>query len=291
MSQNRKQLAQIAIAEALKIRKRAHYRLTIPVSVYDLCERVGVNVFFQDIPSMEGIYLPDAQPKPAIILSSLRPAGRKAMTCGHELGHHVFGHGRQWDELIEDRSESRRFEPEEFQVDMFSAALQMPKIAVTHALTQRELDAGNCQAESIFVLSTLFGVSYGAFVNHLERTLNIIDTKRATELSRRQPKDLRASLLGKPCPQDLYVVDPLWQDRAVDVSVGDLILLPIGVRVEGSCVRVEEDSGDRTIVIADQPGIGRISLASGWAAFVRVTRKDYRGLGGLRFDEEVDDGD
>lgn len=291
MPQSRKQLAQIAIAEAMKVRKGARYGLKIPISVYDLCKRMGVNVFFQDIPSMEGLYMPDARPKPAIILSSLRPAGRKAMTCGHELGHHVFGHGKQWDELIEDRSKARRFEPEEFQVDMFSAALQMPKIAVSHALAQRKLEADNCQPEAIFALATLFGVSYGALVTHLERTLNLIDMKRAAELSRHQPKDLRESLLGNPCPQDLFVVDLHWQDRAIDVSVGDTVLLPPGIRFEGSCAVVEEESAVRTILKASQPGIGRVSLTSGWAEFIRVTRKDYVGLAVLRFDEEVDDGD
>ncbi|MGA2031213.1 MAG: ImmA/IrrE family metallo-endopeptidase [Thermoguttaceae bacterium] len=153
----------------MKVRKHAKCDLRSPLNVFDVCERLGISVFFQDVPSMEGIYMPDARPRPAIIVSSLRPLGRRAMTCGHELGHHVFKHGKQWDELIEERSHSRRFEPDEFQADLFSACLQMPKTAVCHAMANRKLDPDQCAAEDIFALSTLFGVSYSAFVTHLER--------------------------------------------------------------------------------------------------------------------------
>lgn len=238
---------------------------------------------------MEGIYMPDAQPRPAIVVSSLRPAGRKAMTCGHELGHHVFKHGKQWDELIEDRSESRKFEPDEFQVDVFSACLQMPKVAVSHALSNRSLDPEQCRAEDIFALSTLFGVSYGAFVTHLERTLNLIGTTRAAELAARKPKDLREALLGEPCPQNLFVVDLGWNERAVDVEVGDSLLLPTNMMLEGDSAQVQVATNSRTVISATAPGIARVSHSSGWSAFIRVMRKDYVGRAPFRFDEEVDD--
>src|SRR5260221_160696 len=106
MSRNRRELAQIAVAQAMRVRKQLNCSLQSPLNVFDSCERLGVSVFFHDIPSMEGIYMPDAQPRPVIVVSSLRPGGRKAITCGHEFGHHVFKHGKQWDELIEERSES-----------------------------------------------------------------------------------------------------------------------------------------------------------------------------------------
>ncbi len=289
MSQNRKELFQIAAAQAMKVRKQARCGLRSPLCIFDVCERLGVSVFFQDIPSMEGIYMPDARPRPAIIVSSLRPAGRQAMTCGHELGHHVFKHGRQWDELIEERSQSRRFEPEEFQADVFSACLQMPKTAVSNAFASRKLDPEQCRAEEIFALSTYFGVSYGGFVTHLERTLNLIGMQRASELAARKPKDLRESLRGEPCLQNLFVVDLNWEDRAVDAEVGDSLLLPADVVLEGDCADTQVATSTRTIISASRPGIARVSHSSGWCAFVRVMRKDYVGRAPLRFDKEADD--
>jgi len=291
MSGNRKDLAQEAAARAMKIRAQASFSLRSPINVFDLCERIGVSVFFQDIPSMEGIYMPDAVPRPAIIVSSLRPAGRKAITCGHELGHHAFGHGRQWDELIEERSQSRSFDPDEFQADVFSSILQMPRSAVSHALSQRHLDPERCRPEEIFALSTFFGVSYGAFITHLERTLNLIGMKRASELSSQKPKEIRASLLGELCPQELIVIDLAWQDRTADVEVGDSLILPAGAKVEGRCVKVISEDGNWTVAIASTPGIARAIHSSPWSTFIRVYRKNYVGRALFRFDEEVDDGD
>jgi len=289
MSRSRKELFKIAAAEAMKTRKQVTCGLRSPLNVFDLCERLGVSVFFQDIASMEGIYMPDARPRPAIVVSSLRPAGRQAMTCGHELGHHIFKHGRQWDELIEERNESRRFEPDEFQADVFSACLQMPKSAVSHALAHRKLDPERCCAEDIFALSTYFGVSYGAFVTHFERTLNLIGMQRASELAARKPKDLREALLGEPCPQNLVVIDLNWIDRAIDAEVGDSLLLPANVVLEGDYADIHAATSSRTVVSATRPGIARVSHSSGWCAFVRVMRKNYVGRAPLRFDEEVDD--
>lgn len=106
MTSNRKQLALEAISQALKVRKRVKCDPKYSLNVYDLCESLGDSVLLQDIPSMEGFYMPEASPRSTIILSSLRPAGRRAMTCGHEFGHHVFKHGKRWDELKEERTPS-----------------------------------------------------------------------------------------------------------------------------------------------------------------------------------------
>ena len=286
---NRRELAMQAVSQSLKVRKRAKCSLTHPISVYDLCERLGVAVLLQDIPSMEGLYMPEAQPKPTIILSSLRPTGRKAITCGHELGHHEFKHGKQWDELKEDRSKARRFEPEEYLADMFSSYLQMPKGAVESAFRLRRLSPDRCTSEQIFCLSTYFGVSYEAFVTHLERTLSLISMKRASELMSSSPKVLRQSLLGESCPQGLVVADHHWVERAIDVEVGDTILLPINTIVEGACIENLNSTSQNTVFTAIKPGIGRVVDSSGWCSFIRVMKKGFVGLAIFRFDEEVDD--
>lgn len=289
MSQSRKKLAQQAIAQAMKTRKDAGVSVEGLLNIYDVAEKLGVSVRFADIDSMEGAYQADAQPKPAIIVSSRRPAGRKAITCGHELGHHVFGHGTQWDELVENRTQTRQFEPDEFLVDVFSAALQMPKLAVSHELSKRDLDVKRCRPEEVYAISTLFGVSYGGFVTHLERTLGLIDMARASDLTKHPPKHLRESLFGAACPQNLIVVDQHWSDKTVDLEVGDSVLLPIDATLEGAAAELTEQSASRSVATAVSPGICKAIAPSGWAAFVRVSRKDYVGRAPYRFDEEIDD--
>ena len=77
------------MAEALRVRTRAGLGLEEAVCVYDLAEHLGIEVRFTDIPSMEGMYYLASEP--SIILSSLRPPGRRVFTCAHELGHHSNG--------------------------------------------------------------------------------------------------------------------------------------------------------------------------------------------------------
>lgn len=286
---SRRELALQAVSQSLKVRKRVKYSLTQPISIYDLCERLGVSVLLQDIPSMEGLYMPEARPKPTIILSSLRPSGRKAITCGHELGHHEFKHGKQWDELKEDRSKARRFEPEEYLADMFSSYLQMPKGAVESAFKLRGLSPERCSPEQIFCLSTYFGVSYEAFVTHLERTLSLISVKLASDLMDFSPKSLRQSLLGEPCPHGLVIADHHWVERAIDVEAGDLILLPSKSIAEGSCIERVNSSLEDAVVRATKPGIGRVIDTNGWCSFVRVAQKGFCGNAKFRFEEEVGD--
>lgn len=96
---NRKAIARKAFLKALQLRYREGYGLESALSVFDLAHRLGVEVRFLNIPSMEEMYY-NASP-PYIIISSLRPVGRRAFTCAHELGHHIFGDGTHIDELAE----------------------------------------------------------------------------------------------------------------------------------------------------------------------------------------------
>lgn len=291
MNVNRKQLVLKAAAKAATVRRKAKIPATSPINIFDFCEKSGVSVLFQDIPSMEGIYMPDASPKPAIVISSKRPAGRKAMTCGHEFGHHLFEHGHQWDELMEDREQSREFEPEEFLVDVFSSCLQMPKTAVCNAFTVRKINPAKVTPQQAFNLSCYFGVSYGGFVHHSDRTLNLLSGEQAVALAKRQPKDLREELLGEVCPQNLIVADLNWTDRTIDVEVGDSVILPPGTTLEGISASIKFESGSRVVAAAASPGISRASHESGWCSFIRVSRKDYVGRAPFRFEEEVEDED
>ncbi|MFA6312597.1 MAG: ImmA/IrrE family metallo-endopeptidase [Sterolibacterium sp.] len=288
MKFDRQRLARTAMAKALQIRKRCGIDLWEATCVYDLAGRLGVDVRFIDIPSMEGAYCLAAHP--TIIVSSLRPIGRQAYTAAHELGHHVFGHGDQYDELVDTRRNDAYSDPNEFTAECFAGVLLMPKMAIDRGFACRGLSPQTCKPEEAYVVAAWLGVGYTTLISHMQRTLLTLSQKRADDLLRYSPSSLRANLLGQECNEHLVVADNQWSGRAIDVQQSDAILLPPNITLEANCATIDEQTDTKTVVRATQPGIGRVhEPRSGWAAFIRVTRKNYVGRGKYRFVEEVSD--
>jgi hypothetical protein len=196
-----KHLAQAATLKALHVRRTAGCAFWEPLCVYDVAARLGLEVRFFDIPSMEGVYCASANP--TIIVSSLRPPGRQAFTCAHEIGHHVFGHGDQYDEMIEQRSKARRLDSQEFQADCFAGALLMPKVVVSRGFSLRGLDPVTASPESFYIIATWLGVGYTTLVYHMRSALRMLATSRAEELLRHRPLVLRSVLRGRECREHL----------------------------------------------------------------------------------------
>ena len=80
----------------------------------------------------------------------------------------------------------------------------------------------------------------------------------------------------------MWVVDTQWSGRAIDVEVGDLILAQGETDYEGGCLEGVEVSGNRRLFRACQPGLGKVCNASGWSAFVRVSRRAFVGRSTFR---------
>lgn len=290
MRLTRPALARVATIRALRIRRAAGLRLLDPVCVYDLAERLGLEVRFWDVPSMEGVYCVAATP--TIIVSSLRPPGRQAFTCAHELGHHVFGHGDQLDELVEDRSEARRLDPKEFQADCFAGALLMPRPAVSRGFSVRGWEPATCPPEGFYVVATWLGVGYTTLIQHMHRALGMLDGARAEELRRRNLAAIRARLFDGNCTGNLIVAAASWSGRAIDAHVADVVLLPPHARLEGHCAEIRKTGDTGTVAEAIRAGLGRVvTEASDWSAYLRVSRRSYVGRAKYRFEEDVDDGD
>lgn len=172
---------------------------------------------FFDIPSMEGVYCASASP--TIIVSSLRPPGRQVFTYAHEIGHHEFGHGDQYDESVEHRPEERRHGAQEFQADCFAGALLMPKVVVRRGFSLRGGDPTTAPPELSYIVATWLGVGYTTLVHHMRSALGLITAARADELLRHRPLALRSALLGRECPEHLVVADLQWHGRAIDLQV------------------------------------------------------------------------
>ena len=283
---NRKTIVMQAVAKALRMRRSAGYGLDSAVCVYDLAQRLDIEVRFLDIPSMEGMYY--KAPKPHIILSSLRPPGRRAFTCAHELGHHSYGDGTRIDELVKER-EAPQFDHSEFAADCFAGALLMPKMAVERAFALRKWSISECTPDQVYMVSNYFGVGYTTLIHHLRNALLLLPGPQAEKLLKVPPRRAQALSLGWETSETVWIADEYWTGRPIDVEVGDLIFVLGRPRLEGCCVEHVADRDGGRLICARQPGIGRLEDSSGWSAFIRISRREFIGRSLFRHQEEVDD--
>jgi len=287
MSPERRRLALRASSAALRVRQKAQIVSDHPCNVFDLAEALGIEVRLAALPSAEGIYSPG---KPVIIVSSLRPPGRQAFTCAHEIGHHVNGHGERFDELVDDRGKSRRFDPKEFEADCFAAALLMPKTAVLKGLVVRGWNARTLSPEQCYRIASWLGVGYTTLVGNMNWGMGLVTDDQASALSKIRSPQIRSSIIGRECREHLVVVDEHWEGRAIDAQVEGLILLPSDAVVEGRVVEQVCMDSKGCLVRATNPGVGRVSIpGSGWAQYLRIGRKEFAGLARFRHLEEVED--
>jgi Zn-dependent peptidase ImmA (M78 family) len=279
MTPERGRLALRATALALRIRQKAGIPPDQPCCVFDVAENLGIEVRFAELPSAEGVYSPG---KPVIVVSSLRPPGRQAFTCAHELGHHVYGHGEQFEELVEDRAKNRSSDPKEFEADCFASALLIPKTGILRGMAARGWNSKTISAEQVYTLASWLGVGYVTLVGNMNWGMGLIPKRQADALSKIKPPQIRKLILRQECKEHLVVVDQSWTGRAVDAEVGDLILLPFGTVVEGSVAECIKTSGSECLARAMAPGVGRaIAIEEGISALVFDYAHDHAYLEGV----------
>ena len=286
----RKELALDAAHRALRLRNEMGIGLRDPAPVFDIIDKLGVELRFWPIPSLEGVYR--AQPSPVILISSDRPPGRQVYTGAHELGHHVYGHGVAVDEASEKAAQegSASTDPEEYLADRFAGFFLMPATTVKHGFRTRGWEPQECTPPQVYTVASWLGVGYGTLVHHMRGSLGMLTYPRSAQLLKATPKDIRAGILGKDVQENLFVVGEKWTDRAVDMQVGDLLMLPPDTLHEAANLRMVEQTASAMLLAATAPGIGRVYRSgSDWAAFVRVSRKGYVGRGAYRHWEDPDE--
>ena len=288
---NRRALATQALQAATAARAKAKLDQTGPICIYGLCETLGVIVRFNHI-NMEGMYQRGIPPR--IHLSARRPLPRRAYSCAHELGHHVFGHGSSIDELREDAKARPWEDPKEFIADTFAGFILMPIIGLRRAFSIRGWNPETVTPAQVFTVACEFGVGYTTLLTHLSAGVNMLSRGRAAALQRVTPKALRTVFLGTPAPEPLIVADHHRTAPTLDAEVNTLLLLPPGAKVTGGEFSFEHDLPTGRLFRAVKPGIFQAS-AGDWAVFVRVApvQKDepygYVGLAQYRHLEEDPD--
>lgn len=277
---NRKQLARSAAIAALRTRSEHGLGVWRPISAYDLASSMGIDLWFCDIPSLEGMYIQDTPER--IFLPSDRPQGRRHYSCAHEIAHSVFGHGTKVDELKKAEG-SASDDPEEFLAQCYAGYLLLPKSGVERCFAQRGWNIRKGRYLQYLIVANLFGVSYRALITHLAYGLGILAPSTARELIKMQPKEMRKDALGHEEPGNLFVVDEHCGETALDVEVGDLIACTLDARSEGQQLLSEGSSRQGLSFRVIAPGIARLRTEDNrWALIVRCSRLLYAGRGMYR---------
>ena len=281
----RQELARIALRSAFEARRKAETPFHDPICVYDFVERLGVRVWFVGGASFAGIY---AKGHNQVFVPAERPAGRKAFTCAHEFAHWWFKHGTRIEELDFDRSDNEA--PEEILANTFAAFLLMPRHAVLDAFKRRNLEPRDADFTDFYAIACQLGVGYETLLKHMRWSLDLIGDARMRDLQAFPPKEIRRAVLGHSAPGHLVLADAQWNRVAIDLEVGDFAVVPRGVTLRGPSVRFSGECSRGRVLEGVRPGLAQgVVEAGGWAAMLRVSRKQFTGMGAYRHLEESDD--
>ena len=282
----KKELIFDVAAKAASIKSQLHMSLNLPIDPIHIAEQLRCNVVFKSLPTLEGMYSPE--PSPVIILGSERPIGRRAFTCAHELGHHVYKHGLKADELAVKAFDAISDE-KEYIADLFASLLLMPPPAIIKAIKDREIDINSIDHHDIFALSSYFGVGYATIISHLRWTLKLLSHNQYEQFKKISVKSIKEEFSVMP-ENNLIIVDANWSGKTIDLEIGDSAILPANVDFDNATsLMISNLPNNKIKIIPTKQGIFRThSQNNNWATFIRVSRKKYEGISKYRFlpDEE-----
>jgi len=281
-----KSLARRALRGALEVRKMAQIPLSAPLCIYDVAsEKLKIEVRFHAGASFGGMYAKETQ---TILVPSERPAGRRAFTCAHEVGHWYFNHGTKIEDLDE-LEKGGSDDPDEILVNQFAGHLLMPKWAVEKSFSDHQLNPFVATDRDFYAAACQFGVGYGTIINHLQYALDILPAHQAERLLQSSPKLIKEKLLNRPFPAHLVLVDLAWkQDVPIDLEVGDGVLLTFQAKAENDQLCPQSFTGG-SLFLATKPGISKLTAVDhSWATFVRISKKGFTGRNIYRHLEDPD---
>lgn len=284
---NKSQLAKEALQKAMEVRMSCNLPLNKPVCPFDIAIKLGIDLRFLSLASLEGMY--SNEPRPAIVIGSERPLGRQAFTCAHEIGHHAFGHGTKVDEVHQNDDSYALDNPEEFIAQSFAGFLLMPKMAIDRAFSDRHLSPQAATPKELYAVASFFGVGYTTLIDHLAYSLKLLPVNHAQALKENKLKSIRAEFDPPNDNNHVIIADEHSNGVTIDAEIGDLILAPPDSSLDGLCLLPSVRAFQGRYWEAAERGAGRLEGLKGkWNVFVRVRPKKFHGRAIFRHLPEVE---
>lgn len=275
------QLYTSAIRKASELRLKLGYNLYEPINIYEICSQLGIDVQFVGV-NMEGLYVNNNN-MPKILISCLRPFPRRIFTCGHEIGHHVFGHGLRVDILSDENESSKLKNDDEILVDAFSAHLLMPIMAIKMEFKKRKIDFHTAKPIDYYIVSSVLGVGYSTLVVHCNVN-RLISTEKAVELSKFTPARIFKSLIGTVADKSYFkIIDVINDDKPIDLEVSNYIILPPNFEVDTDFLEKKQVTEKGNLFQALKSGITSIySNCTDQNCNIRIQSQNYIGFADYR---------
>lgn len=278
-------IAREAMRAAFQVRRQFSIPREAPVNPFDIAQALGVDVWFLDAPSLEGMF--SRSPDPRIVLPSWnhRPFGRLCFSCAHELGHAQLNHGMKVDEYV--AGERSATDPQEVAANVFASSLLMPRPAVIGAFERHGVAPADADELQLLTIASELAVGLETLVKHMHWGLELIDVPTMKRYLKRTPKQIREATFGCS-PAVVVPVELCTEARSVDLEVGQAIATRAGVLPAGAVTTVLGGpcvSNGWEIRTAQQPGICHVQIG-GRRFPVRVARTAYVGAWQNRFLED-----
>jgi len=262
---------------AIEFRLASEMAFDSPCDIYEIIRRRNLELQFVDIPSLEGMYLEEPESR-RICVSAHRPVGRQRFTAAHELGHHILGHGTQFDTVVDELDRLMSSNTEEAAADAFARYVLMPPRAVQAAFRLRGFDVASLDPLAVYRAACWLGVGYITLLNQMLYSLRVLGPSDYERLSRTTPKSIKAELAGVVSKGDVWPLDEFWEKRRLHTQIGDLI---VGLKSQGSTPIVTEI--DQGIYVADNVGESVLPLAAGGDVTLCVSNPAYVGFYEYRY--------
>lgn len=139
-------------------------------------------------------------------------------------------------------------------------------------------------------MASHLNVGYGTLINHMTWTLNLLNRQQCKILLRTQPKEIKSQFGGSP-QGEVIIVDGLWQDRIVDLEIGDILVLHGDATLDETSRLsfVGTVDGQKTYRTVARGYARAFNEHGDWAANIRIASKYYEGLARFRFFEDPEE--
>ena len=222
------------------------------VDVFAALRAGGIFCIAKPLQGLAGVYAGPASGGPAVMLSSALGEVAMRHTAGHELGHHVFGHGTVLDDRVDPDAGTlgAPLPDEEKLAEAFAAWFLMPLPAVRSAMRRSGIGQPG-GPEDVHQIACWLGTSFAGTARHLVN-LRLAEMRKAEEWNRAWRNSngrIRAALCGSrtPPPGRVWVLGPGAHRVCLHVLPGDSLVYPGGglpdVLPAGLAGRTEQQLG------------------------------------------------